>query len=331
MSIDPENPLGPLSHGDTPPIDAALRDRIESGLRVQHASLPSGRPPNRRSVPRWLVVGPVVAVLLLVATIGLVLRDEAAVAALELRDAQNVTVTLADGEVVVDPGDGFALPDGAIVVVGDAGRVTIDEVTLSAGAVVTVRDGQLVTDVVATTTTARPVVPPGEPSTTTPPADGRTTTTTTTTISPGDTRPPADRPSDTVPGDLAPVDTAGPAPSVPPAPEPPDDGVDDRDDVGTDISVALRINARDGGVFVAWHTEGVVHENWRVVVVRTTDGSEPTGPATGVVIAEGDRGDILERRGDLPADIEALGYRVVVLDEGEGVVASSVVQTLTPP
>jgi len=327
MTLDPDNPLGPLVEGTTPTLDAVTRDRLEAGLRVQHASLQPNRGPRRAAVPRWLVVGPLVAVLLIAATVGLLLRDEAAVAALELRDAENVTVTLSDGVVVVDPDDGFALTDGAIVVVGDDGRVTIDDVTLSAGAVVTVRDGRLVTDVVATTTTDRPAPRDDDPEVVvTPPDEVRTTTTTT--VVPSSSRPPTDQPPDDRPDDPGRT-------SLPPEPRdttpPSDDPAPEKDIAGTDIAVALRIDARDGGILVAWNAEGLAGTDWRVVVVRTTDGSNPADPASGTVVAEGERGEILERRADLPDGFDALRYRVIVLDEGDGVVARSVVQTFTPP
>ena len=42
-------------------------------------------------------------------------------------------------------------------------------------------------------------------------------------------------------------------------------------------------------------------------------------------------GELVERRADLPVDIVALRYRVLVLDEADGVVARSAVQTLAVP
>lgn len=327
MTGDRSNPLDPLAGSAVPEMDAATRDRLEAGLRVQHASRHPA--PGGRRIPRRVVVGPVVALVLIVATIVFVARDESAVAALEVRDAVNVTITLPGGDVVTDPADGFALTDGALVVVGADGRVTIDDVTLGAGTTVTVRDGRLVSDVVATTTIDRP-------ERTDRPADvddrdtepdrppGEVTTTTTTASAPPR---PTEAPVDTTPVRPTPTDAPPPEPTRPPADPAPTDRPGEVDP-GTDVAVALRVDRRDGGVRVTWNAEGVADTGWRVVVVRTIDGSEPLRAGDGTVIGEGERGEVTDERRDLPGDVETLRYRVIILDDGDGVVARSAVQTL---
>ena len=322
MTEDRPNPLGPLADSAVPEMSAATRDRLEAGLRVRHAAR---RPaPGGRRIPRLVVIGPVVALVLVVATIVFVARDESAVAALEVRDAVNVTITLPDGEVVTDPADGFALTDGAVVVVGADGRVTIDDVTLVAGTTVSVRDGRLVTDVVATTTIDRSDQT-ADRDTDPDPAPGEVTTTTTRASAPPR---PTEPPIDSTPA--RPATTDAPPPSEPARP-PSDSDPPDRPreaDPETAVAVALRVDRRDGGVRVTWSTEGVGDTNWRVVVVRTTDGSEPIEAADGTVIGEGERGEVTDARRDLPGDVQTLRYRVIILDEGDGVVARSAVQTL---
>lgn len=328
MSTDPDNPLDPLRRGAATPLDEKTLDRIEARLRVQHATQ---RPsPTGRRVPRWVVVGPVLALVLIMATIALVVRDESAVAALELRNAEDVTVTQPDGTVVSDPADGFALVDGAVVVVGVAGTVTIDDVTLSGGTVVTVRDGRLVTDVVATTTTDGPDDPDrNEPARDAPPADANTTSSTTVPPSPTTSRVPADDAEPRRPPEPSLTTTTSAAPPGD-GPRSPDDRPPETDRTG-DIAVALRVDARDGGVRLAWNSTGVEGPGWRVVVVRTADGSEPLDLSGSTLVAEGNMGELVERRADLPVDIVALRYRVLVLDEADGVVARSAVQTLAVP
>lgn len=332
MNDDGRHPLDPLASADAPELDAATRARLESGLRVQHAAQRSTG--ARRPLPRWAALVPVVALVLL-ATVTLVLRDEAAVAALELSGARDVTITLPDGEVVLDPADGFALIDGAVVVVGASGSATIDDIALAPGAVVTVRDGQLVSDVVATTTTTATdrALPPddGVPPIDEPPTDRPPTTTTapgpaTTTTVRDDPSRPDDRPH-------PPVTTEGPVDPpvdtvVPPVDSPPVDPPADR---GTEISLALRVGRVDGGVRVAWNVERADIEGWRVVVMRTTDESDPVDASTGTVVGEGRRGEVVDRRTDLPDPLPELRYRLIVLDAEGGAVARGPVQTLTPP
>lgn len=335
---DHSHPLDALAESRAPELDPTSRDRIEAGLRVQHAgqrTSPAGPTPRR-----WLVALPALVIVLVIATAVLLVRDTTPVAALEVRDAQDVVVTLPDGSVVRDPVDGFELRDGAVVTVEIGGSVTIDDITLAGGTTVTVRDGRLVSDVVATTTTDRvddrPAdVPPGDD----PPTDTRDATTTTTTTAPTDR--PADRPTtttSTVPPDR-PADEPRPDPPRDGGDDPPPvdtgDGTDEGDDVdvkdGVDVAVALRVRARDGDIRVAWNAEGIGDQPWHVVVVRATDGSVPAAAGDGHVVGSGRHGEVVEQRADLPGDLVEIVYRVLVLDEADGVVARSAPQTLRPP
>jgi hypothetical protein len=331
--------LGPLARSAAPDLDPTSRDRIESGLRVQHAE--GRRKPTGPRSARWLVAAPALVIVLLLATLALVVRDESAVAALEVRDARDVVVTLASGEMIRDPADGFALRDGAVVVVGEAGTITIGDITLDSGAVVTIRDGQLVTDVIVTTTTGRPDPPPtdtvgdGTRPTTLPP-DSRPADSTPTESTPGDSRPvgtdpprepvapppevgpardgPRDRPAD--------ADVPGDGPAVGPDGAPPHGAVD-----GLDVAVALSVTARDGRIRVTWSTEGTAAD-WTVLLLRTVDGSAPEGRGNATVVGEGPSGQVTESVADLPRDVAALRYRVVIVDGTDGVVARSEIQTL---
>ena len=213
MTADrPDDPLGPLrrSVADDDGIDPIAADRIEAGLRVAHAARRPSPAPWRRAA----VLVPVAALLVVALAVGMLARDEQRSAAFVVTDAENVTVVLPDGTLVRDPGDGFVLPDGARVEIGTGGRVTIDDVTIDESAaaapvVLEVRDGRLISDVVATTTTPqRPDHLDPDPSTTEPPTDLTTTTTVPvpTTARPGEspttTRPPA---TDEAPTTTAPV------------------------------------------------------------------------------------------------------------------------------
>ncbi|MFT5202431.1 MAG: hypothetical protein ACI9C1_001819 [Candidatus Aldehydirespiratoraceae bacterium] len=327
-----DNPLAPLADEDVA-LDPRRRDQIEAGLRVQFAGV--GGRPRRAALPRWLVVAPVLLLLLAVATVTLVVRDEGAVAALEVRDADNVTVMLPDGSQVENPADGFTLGEGVIVMVGEAGSITIDDVTLGSGAVVRVRDGRLVTDVVVTAPgrpdhldeSGRPtptVTPPTtRPTADAPPADGPTTRAppATTTVPSTDTRS-ADSPTTVRPVDRLPEESGGDRPGTSRPAEERDEAAPPRD-----VAVALRVSGRDGEIRVVWEASGL-DEAWTVHVLRTTDGSTPVDPSAAVTVATAATGELVERRDGLPDDIAALRYRVVVLDDSGAVIASSAVQTL---
>jgi hypothetical protein len=354
VSNDDDDLLGPLAHVEVPAIDPTSRDRIESGLRVRFAE--DRVRPVRRRLPRRLVLAPVLVVILAITTVVLVAGDETSVAALEVRDAQDVVVTLPSGERVRDPVDGFVLVDGATVAVGDRGTITIDDITLDPGAVVTVRDGRLVTDVVATTTTGSPPIttrpvdrpPDDRPPVTAPtesstpdfaPSDSRPTVTDAppTTDVPGRDDPPTDespdRPTDTSTVDPEPVDTSATDDrtadsTTDPGPDAGSDGTGGADDL--DVAVALRVESRRGEILVAWSVEGADVAGWSVLLLRTVDGSAPEGPGQGVTVAQGRRGEVVETRADLPDEIVAVRYRVVVVDGTGGVVARSEIQTLNP-
>ena len=54
-----DGPLDDLVALEAPPLDKTTRDRIESGLRVQHAAR-RGPAPRVAGRPRWALVAPVV-------------------------------------------------------------------------------------------------------------------------------------------------------------------------------------------------------------------------------------------------------------------------------
>lgn len=268
------------------------------------------------------MAAPVLLLLLAAATVTLVVRDEGTATALEVRDADNVTITLPDGSQVENPADGFALGESAIVMVGEAGSITIDDVTLGSGAVVRVRDGRLVTDIVVTAPGPPDYLDESDAPTPTVTAPTTSAPTAPTTAAPADTRP-ADSPTTVVrPVDRPPEESGGDRPGT-------NRPAEERDDVAParDVAVALRVNGRDGQIRVVWEATGL-DEAWTVHVLRSTDGSTPVDPASAVTVAIGASGELTERRNDLPDDIAALRYRVVVLDDSGAVVASSAVQTL---
>ncbi len=343
---DNDDILGPLTRTLVPDLDPDRRDRIESALRVQHAAGRKG--PSRAGLPRWLVAAPALVLLLVVSTVVLLAGDEAAVAALEVRDAHDVVITLASGETIENPEDGFALTDGSVVVVGDSGTITIDDVTLSAGAVVTVRDGNLVTDVVATTTTNQPdrTVPSSDQIDDIP-DDGSVPTTTVPDTRPIDPAPSETRPQVTLPPSGPPTGPVDPPIDREPPPDrlfeptdddapddpetrPVEDGEPEAEAPGTDIAVALSVAARDGRIRVTWNTDGVDAASWRVLLLRTIDGSVPEASASAEIVGEGAQGEVSERRADMGDRVVELRYRVVILDEVGGVVARSEIQTLNP-
>ena len=231
--------------------------------------------------------------------------------------------------------------------------MTIDDVMLSEGAVVTVRDGILVSDVVATSTT-RPDEVVHRPRPVDDPTDSRGRGRTSTTPGdatrgesplPPDVRRPTDRdrPADatrdgtreldppTVTDPTHPVDT--PTDDTPtddtPTVDTRTDGAHPRLD-GVPLGIALRLFADDGHVRVVWRVQGVGDEPWAVVVVRTDDGTDPDWPvAGGAVVGEGPSGEIVERRRDFPDIVTSLRYRVLVVDRSDGVVARGAVQTLS--
>lgn len=338
MNDEPTNPLEPLVDAAVPPLDPQAADRIETALRVGFADRTPG---SRRSrVPRGLVVGPIVVLLVLVVTVALVARDDAPVAALELRDARNVTVTLPDGAVVADPADGFALVDGAVVEVGTGGRVTIGDVTLAAGTTVTVRDGRLVSDAIVTTTTDPPVTPSAAPPGPEPPDDPATTVPTSvpTAVPPPipSRRPePTPTPRPPVPTPTArpesPVPTTSGRPEPPETSRPPTTTSPRTPGPEADVSFALRVAGTEGGARVSWRADGVAPGTWRVVVIRAVDGSETVDLRTASVVGEGVQGELVDSFRSLPPETTVVRYRVVAIDGAGGVVAGSAVHSFARP
>ncbi len=325
---DERNPLEPLEMGDDRSLraDPQFADRLEASLRVAHADQRLSPPPIWRRVA---VVAPTLVLLLAVATVVVLARDESPSAALVLTDANNVTIHLPDGSSLTDPVDGFLLVDGAVIEIRDGGSATIDEITVETAGVLTVRDGALVSDVAGTTTTDQP---PG--TTTSAPVTDRTPASvadgdrTSTTAVPTSSRqadspttvPPATRPAD----GRTPDDTRDQVPT------------DDQGDHRVALEIGLRVRVGDGGVRVAWNVAGA-QDGWTIMVIRRTGDPAPaSGLGAGIDALLAEPGVVLidERSGagagEL-ADRVVLGdgpvrYRVLVLDGARGIVASSPAQ-----
>jgi len=143
---DPIDALAELFAEPDPGPEPRFVELLESRLRVAHAE--KNRVPATVG-PRWgrlVGLATVAAVVLAAATAGLVYRDRSVSSALEMSDASGVSLTLPDGSRIDDPADGFELPNGTVIVIRIGGSAVIDDVVLNEGAVVTVRDGALVTD-----------------------------------------------------------------------------------------------------------------------------------------------------------------------------------------
>lgn len=344
-----DNPLDALlrSVDDEERIDAGAADRIEAQLRVAHAG--SHRSQPQRFRPALAAAVALVAVVAL--SVLLVLRDPDPSAALVVTDADNVTVRLADGTVIADPRDGFALPDGAIVEIGVGGTVTVDDVVLETAGLLEVRDGRLVADVVATTTTPDriddpdPEVPNAEPPTDTSTATVTTTTAvTTTTSAPEATTPPARDSTTTTtvrderdespvdePDRGEPTDTRGDASQD----ERTDDS--DRDGDGRDagrsgdeageatVAIALDLQRAEGGIRIAWEVDRL-DPGWTVAIQRRIGDGAPT---TVVTSADRTGAHLDQPTTDDGRPIDGrLRYRVAILDEAGGEVASGPSQSL---
>ncbi|MEM9467446.1 MAG: hypothetical protein AAGA90_18880 [Actinomycetota bacterium] len=330
------NPLDALrrSVAETERLDPATADRIESRLRVAHAASRS------RPTARWwrpAIAAPALLVLVVALSVGVLLRGSDPAAALVVTDADNVTVRLPDGTLVVDPEDGYRLPDGAVVEIGVGGMVTVDDVVLDSAAVLEVRDGRLVADVVATTTTpVRPDHLAPEPTTTEPPDEVVTTTTlppTTTTAAPATTAAPerSETTTTTAPADDRGRDDDGDGDGDREG----DDGRGGREernrddgediDVGPTVSIALDLVRSDRGVELQWNVDGL-QPGWSVVIVRRIGDGDPTT----VVSTTDEVGGVTDaptRDDGRPVD-RRLRYRLIVLDEAGGEVASGPSQSL---
>jgi len=329
MTDDP-NPLSPLERGESRSLgaDQGFADRLEASLRVAHADR---RRPHDPIWRRIAVVVPAMVVLLVVASVVVLVRDESPSAALMLTDAHNVTVHLPDGTSVVDPVDGFELLDGAVIEIRDGGSATIDEVIVDTAAVLTVRDGLLVSDVAGTTTTERPTiatdpVPMTDPTTTSAPDSDRTTSTTT--AAPPPTSRVLDTTTTTVRTTRAIEDP--PVDALPPA----DDQV--RHHVALEIS--LRVRVGDRGVGVAWNVAGA-DDGWATILVRRAGPPiSQLGPGSDLhaLLADPDVTLVGETSGSGPGELiddvdlgsGAVSYRVLVLDAVRGIVGASPAQTI---
>lgn len=321
-------------------MDAAAADRLEAALRVAHAE--RSRP---AAVPGWrrpALLGAMALVVVLAALATMVVQDTAPSAALVLRDASGVTVVLPDGSRVVDPVDGFELPDGAVVSIADGGRATIDDTTIDVASVLEVRDGALVAQVDVTTTRPDDRVPTDQTTdrdSSDQPTDQPSSTTlrdATTTSEPGTSdRPPttdapapfdrptapdgersdASGPTTTRPNDRSGGETP-PTTVVPPAPEP---------DPHAAIDIGLRVQRVDSGIGLRWVVIPLA-DGWQVVVQRQIGDAAVetiTGPSTA---AEGETIDPL----DVPVggDQPRVRYRVAVLDDAGGLVGAGPYQSV---
>lgn len=333
-----EDPLRSLRQ--TPSVDTGFADRLESSLRVQHASARGGVP-RRQTWRTLLLVGPAV-VLVVIASAVLVIRDDTPSAALELHEASNVTVTLPDGSMRIDP-VGLELDDGMVVRVGSGGRAVIGHVELGPGAVVTIRGGEIVTADPATTTSIavpdRSSTPTTVPITETPDRDRDREPDARTDFDEPRPEPTddAEPPGTTEPVDREPADDTGqdppPETTLPPPPAPTEEPEPDVDETPTrvvDLSLVVRI--RDGGVRVGWRATGVGTEELRVVLLRSRghDAPDPDWPASDAVtiVAETTGSEVGEFSDEIPGPDIVVRYRVVAL-HGHDVVARSAVQTLS--
>ncbi len=360
---DPIDALAELFAEPDPEPTPGFVDRLDTELRIAHAERSRTTAPS----PRWGRLGAlasVAAIVLAVATAGLVWNDRSVSSALEMTDAIGVQVTLPDGSTIEDPADGFDLPEGAIIVVSIGGSVTIDDVLLGEGSTVTVRDGSLVTDVVVTTSTTpttessdrterrnddgsmpattatsepqtmpAPLPPVGEPDRPVRPDEH-----------PGDQpvpeRPlPTDRP--TQPGRDAihpapqpnpqkggPTVTIEPRPLVPPVTiEPPPIAPPNP---STEVGLSVRRHGRTRRVTLRWSTGPAADARWRSVVIRSSADAPPDwplGPGM-VLLGQAPVGHPGEAVDDVPPGTAVASYRVVLLDAAGGVVARGVVQSV---
>ena len=145
MSTDPRRDLEEAGRRPAPPPDPAFAERLEARLLAvarsdSPAPVPGGRPPRRRPVGWLVLAGATVAAL--VVAVAVVMWRPGDTPRTELADAVNVEVALQDGTVLQDP-DGLALPEGAVVTVGDGGFARIGDTVLRPGDVATIEQGRL--------------------------------------------------------------------------------------------------------------------------------------------------------------------------------------------
>jgi hypothetical protein len=336
--FDPNDPLAPL-RGSASAAEDRFVDQLDARLRVRHAA--DRRPARQPLWRRMAVLAPAMVVLLVAASVVMVARDQDPSAALVLTDAANVTVHLPDGTSVDDPADGFELVEGATIEIRDGGMATIDNVTVDVAAILVVRDGELVTDVIVTTTTTgrgdstldtqtdadaldgsrdeglgddgrvEPEID-ADPDRSDPlGGDDRPPSTTVTTV-----RPALDDESD-----------RDPEPSDPPPTLPVD---------APAVEIGMRLRAVDEGVHISWFVRGA-EDSWSVAVVRRDGDSSGESFSTMsdllavdevTLVADArsaNEGQVVdgEPGGDTP-----VRYRILVVDSGGGIVASSPAQSL---
>ncbi len=214
MSTDPRRDLEEAGRRPAPPPDPAFAERLEARLLAVARSdvpapVPGDRPPRRRPVGWLVLAGATVAAL--VVAVAVVMWRPGDTRRTELADAVNVEVALQDGTLLQDP-DGLALPEGAVVTVGDGGFARIGDTVLRPGDVATIEQGRLRVEhdqsvgvLPATTSTTSP-----RPASSRSPAPTRSQKSPTGSSKPRQTATP--RPTN------APVRT--PAPTPPPTPRP---------------------------------------------------------------------------------------------------------------
>ena len=333
--FDPNDPLASL-RGPTTAAGDRFVDQLDARLRVQHAA---SRQPVRQ--PLWrrvAVLAPTMVVLLVVASVLVVARDQNPSAAFVLTNAENVTQHLPDGTSINDPADGFELIEGARIEIRDGGMATFGDVTVDVVAVLVVRNGELVTDVIPTTTIT------GTSSTSDPATDDADT----------DDDPVRDEDSDDGgvvdpeidrSDDLDEVDVRPPTTTTTVGSRPDDepDHDSDPDDPSPAspvdapvVEIGMRLRSVDGGVRINWLVQGA-DDSWSVAVVRSEgDGFGEESSTVGELLAidivtlvgdarQASEGQVVD---DAPEGDGLVRYRVLVVDSGGGIVASSPAQSL---
>ncbi len=155
-----------------PGFEAELEDRLaaiarEPAILPSPATAPSPASPSPvRPKPGFGfaagLAGFAAVLAIVVVMSGFGLRSTLA---LELTEAVNVEVALADGTTLVDP-EGLLLPDGAVIRIGSGGSARVGDVVLGAGDVATVTDRRLEVDPRddATTTVIATPIPSRSPA-----------------------------------------------------------------------------------------------------------------------------------------------------------------------
>ena len=360
---DPVDAIAELFAEVDPQPTSEFVDRLETQLRIAHARPGRDAAPGRG----WGRLGGLAAVAVVVlaaATAGLVWNDRSVSSALEMTNAIGVKVTLPDGSTVEDPDDGFDLPEGAVIVVRIGGSVTIDDVSLEEGSTVMVRDGELITEVEIITSTAPPPEPtgrldqPSDAELVPGPADAPEPSASYA-PSPSIDEPAMPSPRDDPPGKLpkpeppAPaqhpavpgIDPSRPAPphnpqksgptvTIEPRPIGPPITIESPSPVppaiSTELGLSVRRHANTRKVVLRWSTGPGIDPQWRTVAIRSSADAQPDwplGPGS-VALGEAPAGTPGHAVDDVPADMAAVSYRVVMLDSAGSVVARGAVQSV---